>query len=501
MSPASPSSLPYHEPSIVELLVLSSFSLALNAVNAVLDRALYCGLVGQVLVGTRLGAVLSTAALMDDVVGLVMVRVVSELGEGGEDAIAAPVVLRPVLVSLAFAVGVPVACRVVLRPALEALRRRGWRLVEEGKERQMRFVVVTALLLALVAAASYAGASVLLAAYLAGFVVSWWDNQPTSPSTAEASCRGSTAEGSPRSDSRESVGDGTQRSADLDTTPAQRREAEPDGSSGSGPEAELDDASGLPSATAHHSDRQQAARYSGSDIYDIYYSQAVNRVLKPFFFASIGFSIPISKMFSGDVVWRGVIYSILMAIGKMFCGLWLVRFPTPISGIGKGFGSAIASRYRMILPGIRLRRSSPTPPKNETSEVHRLEPVTGRATETPARHPGDPTPSRGPQPSSRSPPAKPLSLYPSAIISFAMVARGEIGFLISAVAESKGIFRKPSDGDSDVSELFLIVTWAIVVCTIVGPLSVGVLVRRVKKLEGSGDRGSSKNVLGVWGVQ
>lgn len=48
-------SLPYHEPSITEILTLSSFLLALNAVNAFLDKTLYCGLVGQVLLGVTWG--------------------------------------------------------------------------------------------------------------------------------------------------------------------------------------------------------------------------------------------------------------------------------------------------------------------------------------------------------------------------------------------------------------------------------------------------------------
>jgi hypothetical protein len=48
-------SLPYHEPSITQILTLSSLLLALNVVNAVLDRTLYCGLVGQVLLGIAWG--------------------------------------------------------------------------------------------------------------------------------------------------------------------------------------------------------------------------------------------------------------------------------------------------------------------------------------------------------------------------------------------------------------------------------------------------------------
>jgi hypothetical protein len=91
-------------------------------------------------------------------------------------------------------------------------------------------------------------------------------------------------------------------------------------------------------------------------------------------------------------------------------------------------------------------------------------------------------------------------------MSFAMVARGEIGFLISSVAESNGTFRNSSRSDSSsegASEIFLIVTWAIMLCTILGPLCVGLLVRRVKKLEAKNAtqiEGHRKDVLGVWGV-
>ena len=50
------SSLPYHEPDIVTTLFQSSFLLLLNAINSVLDRVAYCGLIGQILVGIAWGA-------------------------------------------------------------------------------------------------------------------------------------------------------------------------------------------------------------------------------------------------------------------------------------------------------------------------------------------------------------------------------------------------------------------------------------------------------------
>jgi hypothetical protein len=52
---AGDASLPYHEPGIVIILLLTSFLLLLNVVNAALDRVLYCGLLGQVVVGITWG--------------------------------------------------------------------------------------------------------------------------------------------------------------------------------------------------------------------------------------------------------------------------------------------------------------------------------------------------------------------------------------------------------------------------------------------------------------
>lgn len=49
------SSLPHHEPGIVTILIQTSFLLLLNIINAALDRVLYCGLLGQVLIGITWG--------------------------------------------------------------------------------------------------------------------------------------------------------------------------------------------------------------------------------------------------------------------------------------------------------------------------------------------------------------------------------------------------------------------------------------------------------------
>jgi hypothetical protein len=48
-------SLPYHEPGIVTILIIASFLLALNAINYALNRIVYCGLVGQIFIGMAWG--------------------------------------------------------------------------------------------------------------------------------------------------------------------------------------------------------------------------------------------------------------------------------------------------------------------------------------------------------------------------------------------------------------------------------------------------------------
>ncbi|KAH8721389.1 hypothetical protein HC256_001747 [Beauveria bassiana] len=97
---------------------------------------------------------------------------------------------------------------------------------------------------------------------------------------------------------------------------------------------------------------------------------------------------------------------------------------------------------------------------------------------------------------------KPRSVYPASILGCAMMARGEIGFLISSIAESKGIFTNKADTGPN-SKIFLCVTWAIMLCTVIGPLAVGLLVQRIKKLERQVEKSGGQvkgDVLGVWGI-
>lgn len=48
-------SLPYQEPDLVTILIQASFLLLLSITNFLLDRAVYCGLIGQIFIGVVWG--------------------------------------------------------------------------------------------------------------------------------------------------------------------------------------------------------------------------------------------------------------------------------------------------------------------------------------------------------------------------------------------------------------------------------------------------------------
>lgn len=501
----SEASLPYHEPSIDLLLVQSSLLILLNFINKIVDSVLYCGLLGQIFLGvawgtpggqlltkeaehvivqlgylgllllvydgglstdfhslksnaflsmgvaftgicapiglsyillplvdatplqafaagaalcatslgttftvlsttglttTRMGIVLSAAAMIDDVVGLVMVEVISSLGTNSS-SLSATVVIRPIFVAIAFAVIVPVIGRWLILPL--TIKLNGYRIkYPKGRVNKAltspysTAVAYTLVLVGFVAGSSYAGTSNLFAAYIAGALTSWWDNTVTHPKFEGNQCQ------------------------------------------------------------------------SGRELYDNYFAPAAKRILVPFFFASIGFSIPITEMFTGPIIWRGIVYTVLMIVGKLLCGIWLVR----------------------------IQKTSVSSPAKQKQKLSKSKEPTAEATNTSSvdsPKPAGQTEKKFNTPQNTKPAKKPTSLYPALILGNAMVARGEIGFLISSLAQSSGVFN---------SDLFLITTWAILLCTIIGPLTVGTLVRRVKILEANKPRtGTDHHVLGVWGVQ
>ncbi|KAK7515824.1 sodium/hydrogen exchanger family protein [Phyllosticta citriasiana] len=438
---------------------------------------------------SRLGVVLTSAAMMDDVVGLVMVQVISNLG-GSDVSFEATTVIRPVFVSLAFAVLTPLICHFIVKPCTLFLNQYreanpNGTLQKIFSQQYASFANHTLLLFALVAGGTYAGTSNLFTAYIAGACISWWDTELAHQPVKNCIQNASNKRKEP-------------------SAPADPRQID---------SQSIFDANSVHSATPSH--------ITGAAVYERLYQQAVERILKPLFFASIGFSIPISRMFSGRIVWRGIVYTLLMLLGKLACGLWLVRFSTSTHILerlkrlgfrapcvthwvgktapaedarGEGKGKAKKQKQRQKHTITDENADAAQYGENATQEAKALaaaQPNAPSSSDSSALGPTASAPSSHITPS----PTSPVSLYPGAIIGSAMVARGEIGFLISSVAQSRGVL-------SD--EIYLVATWAIMLCTIIGPLAVGMLVRRVKGLQlGRDERlgGEGKrDVLGVWGV-
>lgn len=210
-------------------------------------------------------------------------------------------------------------------------------------------------------------------------------------------------------------------------------------------------------------------------------------------------------------------YSILMILGKVVTSLWLIRFSSsPMSDLIR-LSKKVFSYISLACTGKRgeskeqvtsvsektARRKStavgdsrPTNAASSSEEQVRTitrDMTTEQVTASPLRN--DSTPSS----SSRvSLPPKPKSLYPPAILGLAMIARGEIGYLIASLAQSQGIFNGgTADGSSDI---YLVIIWAISICTLVGPIAVGSLTRRVKKLQAIRINAGGEDPLGVWGI-
>lgn len=182
-------------------------------------------------VNTRLGTVLTSAAMMDDVIGLVMIQVVGSLGRN-EGNITGEAIGRPIGASIGLLVFVVVATWALGK----LLLRRNYGKIISG--RSGKFTMQTGVLITLVVVASYTGASVLFAAFLAGTAIGWWDEA---------------------------------RSRKLNPPSGDR-------------------------------ETSVAARVSGAEVYEHYYQTPVSRIFAPFFFVSAHFPHIFTEFISDQIV-------------------------------------------------------------------------------------------------------------------------------------------------------------------------------------------------------
>jgi hypothetical protein len=207
----------------------------------------------------------------------------------------------------------------------------------------------------------------------------------------------------------------------------------------------------------------------------------------------------VKSLFSAGVLWRGVVYAILMALAKCMTGIWIFLLPatstqtvrhslttltpsydpkiidipvTPVQSITLPL-SAHESRLASDFSGTTLHEEK----GNQTSTVEQSKPTTMLANKTSNLVLGSSSTTAGSYTSKLQ-----SRIYPAILLALAMTTRGEIGFLISAVGQSSGLLI-PVD-------VYLIVQWGIVLCTLGGPIGVGLVVRKIRQ---------GKAVLGNWG--
>ena len=164
--------------------------------------------------------------------------------------------------------------------------------------------------------------------------------------------------------------------------------------------------------------------------------------------ASIGFEIPIRHLFQGEMIWKGIIYTLLMSLAKCLTGIWISHSPSIFTFIHN--------------PQYQIREIYPSRPSKTDSTV--LSP--NDAIHHVATH------------------KESNPVYPGLLLGMAMTTRGEIGFLIAAVAQSASVISP--------EKVHLVIIWGILLCTLMGPIVVGIIVRRIKKV-------GREQVLGKWG--
>jgi len=321
---------------------------------------------------TRVGAILVSAAVIDDVTGLVMSSVIHDLGSlsggGGESQPNLGWLIgRPILASALMAILTPVLSKYVLAPFFR-------RFIERRFAKYDHFsniILMVLVLSAFISIAAYAGTSVLFGAFLAGSFLTYLPSKhPEGPFVVMSREQG---------------------------------------------------------------EKEKHKSPTFTHTFELYVLDALQYILGPLFFASIGFAIPFVQLWTGTAIWHGVVYTLLMLVGKVLVGVWVPiwQFFAPVGGNDE-------------------EKTDSTKSSNK-SLVSRLKPA----------------------------------LEPSLLLGCAMVARGEIGLLIVQIGYNN---------TSYVSEAgFLTAIWAILLNTIIGPIAVGLLVKKRGQAIGEGAWGLSKS--------
>lgn len=208
---------------------------------------------------TRVGAILVSAAVLDDVSGLVMSSVIHDLGSigSGGGVNLGWLIGRPIVASILMTILTPVLSKWVLAPAFR-------KFIEPYFHRfdhLFNIVFMILILSAFISIAAYAGTSILFGAFLAGVFLTYLPSQtPDGPFVVMS-----------------------------------REEGE----------------------------REKDKSPTFVHTFEYYCLDFQVYILEPLFFASIGFATPFLDLWTGAAIWRGLLYTLLMLIAKFLVGIWI----------------------------------------------------------------------------------------------------------------------------------------------------------------------------------
>lgn len=202
---------------------------------------------------TRVGAVLVSAAVIDDVSGLVMSSIIGQLGgiQDGQDLDLGWLIGRPILASALMAILTPILSKFVLAPFFRKFIENRFARYDHLSNVGLMVLV----LCAFISIAAYAGTSILFGAFLAGSFLTY--------------------------------------------LPSKHR---------NGPFVVL---------TREEGEQNDDKSPTFVHTFELYCADVQKYLMEPLFFASIGFAIPFLDLWDGKTVWRGIVYSLLMLFAKV----------------------------------------------------------------------------------------------------------------------------------------------------------------------------------------
>ncbi|KAJ9295089.1 hypothetical protein DTO271G3_6259 [Paecilomyces variotii] len=321
---------------------------------------------------TRVGSVLVSAAVIDDVVGLVMASTIGDLGElsgpNSDHVNLGWIIGRPITASIVMAIVTPIVTKYFFAPVFR-------RYIEHAFARYdhiSNIVLMTLVLSAFISIAAFTGTSVLFGAFLAGTFLTYLPSKhPEGPFVVMS-----------------------------------REEGEREANK---------------SPTFVHT-------------FEAYLLDVQKYLMEPLFFASIGFAIPFVQLWTGKRIWRGIVFTLLMVLAKFIVGIWIP-----------------------IWTNFSPKSSKKTPYPIEGPDE------SGQETD------GATTATTNKEKKAEEGNGKRMMWTSGLLLGSAMVARGEIGLLIIEIGYNETKYVS-EDG-------FITGVWAIVLNTIIGPICVGLLVK------------------------